>query len=78
MPSATLGKDCYALDKGFIECNTRQKSLGKDHSANPITAKTILPSIFVWALGKTFTESQTILGKVSTGGYSAKKITNRN
>jgi len=34
-----------------------------------VTAKTTLLSAFFRALGKAFTESQTVLGKVSTGGY---------
>jgi hypothetical protein len=28
--SNTLGKDYFTLGKGFAECNTRQKTLGKD------------------------------------------------
>jgi hypothetical protein len=28
--SKTLGKDYFTIGKGFAECNTRQKTLGKD------------------------------------------------
>ena len=31
--SKTLGKGYFTLGKGFAECNTRQITLGKEHSA---------------------------------------------
>jgi hypothetical protein len=46
-----LGKDLFALGKGFAECHTRQRTHGKIY-----VGKGSLPSVFYRALGKDFAE----------------------
>jgi hypothetical protein len=38
-------------------------TLGKEHSANILSAKGSLPSAFFWTLGKDFAKGQKALGK---------------
>jgi hypothetical protein len=61
--SKTLGKGYFTLGKGFAECNTRQRTLGKEHLAKISSAKGSLPSAFFRTLGKDFAECQKALGK---------------
>jgi len=49
-------------------------ALGKEHSANKVTAKTTLPSVFFRALGKGFTESKKTLGKIKLGDRRKRHI----
>ena len=58
--SGALGKAQFSLGKGFAECCTRQRPLGKK-----CVGKVSLPSVFCRALGKAFAERPT-LGKVGT------------
>jgi hypothetical protein len=52
----TLGKDYFTLGKGFTECNTRQRTLGKYFIGKDFVE-------CQKALGKDFVECQKALGK---------------
>jgi hypothetical protein len=56
--SKTLGKGYFTLGKGFAECNTRQRTLGKD-----FIGKRFFAECFFSTLGKDFAECQKALGK---------------
>jgi hypothetical protein len=56
--SKTLGKDYFTLDKGFAECNTRQRTLSKY-----FIGKEFFAEYFFRTLGKDFAECQKALGK---------------
>jgi hypothetical protein len=53
--SKTLGKDYFTLGKGFAECNTRQRTLGKY-----FIGKGFFAECFFQTLGKDFANSPTI------------------
>jgi hypothetical protein len=57
--SKTLSKGYFTLGKGFAECNTQQRTLGKD-----FIGKGFLPSAFFRTLDKDFAECQKTLGKL--------------
>jgi hypothetical protein len=56
--SKTLGKGYFPLGKGFAECNTRQRTLGKY-----FIGKRFFAECFFRTLGKEFAECQKALGK---------------
>jgi hypothetical protein len=51
--SKTLGKGYFTLGKGFAECNTRQRTLGKY-----FIGKGLFAECFFRTLGKDFVECQ--------------------
>jgi hypothetical protein len=56
--SKTIGKGNFTLGKAFIECNTRQRTLGKY-----FIGKWFFAEYFFRTLGKDFAECQKALGK---------------
>jgi hypothetical protein len=56
--SNTLGKGYFTLGKGFAECNTRQRTLGKN-----FIGKGIFAECFFLTLDKDFAKCQKALGK---------------
>ena len=67
MPSVfTLGKETFALSKGFAACSTRQSPLDKI-----FFGKGSLPSVFYWGTGQNKKQFCRVLGAVLGKIFSA-------